>query len=331
MKIRLETIDILRGVTIFLVVVAHSSDNFLSDSFLKNFRMPLFFILSGYLFNYYKYENKFSTLLINKFNLLIIPYFSYAIFGLLIWSLREMLILHNSVNGLDNIFSFLYGNGENIKLNTPIWFLNCLFFSTLYLYAIIKLSYKINRKILYILLLLISFIGIYLNIFFILPWNLDVAMSAILFMYIGYSLKNKFFLLKDNFKTTYLILAITLFLISNYINGSIDMNRRLYGNIVLFYTSGFSGSYILCWCIHKKFFDFFYIKKFFIEAGQHSIVILGFHLPIILIIQKVSILLTNYQINFLFSSCIAISICIMLSKSFKNNFLLSYFFKGINK
>ncbi|QNF26185.1 hypothetical protein [Metabacillus elymi] len=43
---RLETIDIVRGITILLVVVGHTEAPVWLNGFLKYFRMPLFFLVS---------------------------------------------------------------------------------------------------------------------------------------------------------------------------------------------------------------------------------------------------------------------------------------------
>lgn len=56
---RLREIDIVRGITIFLVVLGHTGAAEVSEGLvseiLRGFRMPLFFMVSGYLFSSSKY------------------------------------------------------------------------------------------------------------------------------------------------------------------------------------------------------------------------------------------------------------------------------------
>lgn len=62
MENRIKTIDIAKGVEILLVVMGHSMQ---TGSYpmrvIWTFHMPLFFFLSGFCYNQYKYA--FSTLL----------------------------------------------------------------------------------------------------------------------------------------------------------------------------------------------------------------------------------------------------------------------------
>jgi acyltransferase len=54
---RIKHIDLVRGITILLVVAGHAGlPNSIHD-FLRNFRMPLFFIVTGFLFSKKYLEN----------------------------------------------------------------------------------------------------------------------------------------------------------------------------------------------------------------------------------------------------------------------------------
>src|SRR5690625_1160209 len=95
MNKRLKEIDIVRGLTIFLVVLGHSGFNSSSGilpDMLRDFRMPLFFIVSGYLFSTSKYLNDGNKLINDKFRSLIIPYISFAVVGSIIWYFS---LIHN--------------------------------------------------------------------------------------------------------------------------------------------------------------------------------------------------------------------------------------------
>lgn len=64
---RLKVIDMVRGITILLVVVGHAglTPAVLNDMF-RDFRLPLFFIVSGYLFSASRYFDNLKLLLRTK-------------------------------------------------------------------------------------------------------------------------------------------------------------------------------------------------------------------------------------------------------------------------
>src|SRR5699024_379830 len=128
MNKRLKEIDIVRGLTIFLVVLGHSGFNSSSGillDMLRDFRMPLFFIVSVYLFSTTKNLNDVNKLINDKFRLLIIPYISFAVVDSIIWYFS---LIHNdkSINLFEPLIRIW--EGKAIK-NPPIWFLLVLFFS----------------------------------------------------------------------------------------------------------------------------------------------------------------------------------------------------------
>lgn len=67
-------IDILKGIGIILVVIGHNSSGVLRN-FIYTFHMPLFFIISGFLFS----KKNIKDYLMNSFQRLLIPYFLFLI------------------------------------------------------------------------------------------------------------------------------------------------------------------------------------------------------------------------------------------------------------
>lgn len=119
LKERDYTIDSIKGFAILLVVWGHSIQFIKKDglSFFENgmfiiiysFHMPLFMMISGYLFYYSLYRLSTHTIITKRFLQLIIP--SIA------WFILESLIIGRNIN-----FS-------NIKYGAvfPFWFLSALF------------------------------------------------------------------------------------------------------------------------------------------------------------------------------------------------------------
>lgn len=331
MKQRMESIDIIRGITILLVVIAHSPDNFIGNSILKNFRMPLFFIVSGYLFSYIKYNKNFKLLLRDKFRTLIIPYFAFSILGGLLWSFKHIVIDYD-FSFTELLYGIINANGVFIKGNTPIWFLNCLFFTTIFLYIGLRFTNGVNKSR-QCLLIFFGFgvIGSLICRFIWLPWSIDVALVAALFMFIGFNLKQQNLLQKIPLNVTSLTIGILCFSFSSLSNVVIDMNGRVYGNLILFYLSGISGSFIVYWIIEKILIKFFFLNAMLKNIGKESLIILGFHaifIPILAISVSYFTNQTNFQGAFLFYSLISILMCKFISLLIRNSPIFLYLFKG---
>ena len=117
---RIDFIDIYKGIGIFLMILGHINLTSKIDYFIGAFHMPMFFLISGFLFkgennvNLYQYIKK-------KFNNLIIPYFSFGLFYYIIYAIINL-----------PKFSFqpllqLVTDNTNYPIGGAIWFLTALF------------------------------------------------------------------------------------------------------------------------------------------------------------------------------------------------------------
>ena len=79
---RNESLDILKGTGIILVVLAHIISRENINPFIYLFHMPLFFFVSGMTMYYsYKQDIKFKDYLSKKVKNILLPYFIFS----LIW------------------------------------------------------------------------------------------------------------------------------------------------------------------------------------------------------------------------------------------------------
>ena len=91
---RIEWIDLCKAIGIFLVVFTHRDTTVVSSVYIFGFHMPLFFFLSGVVFNYEKYTIKsFSK---SRFNGLIISYIFFYLITYVYW-----LFIERNVRQLD--------------------------------------------------------------------------------------------------------------------------------------------------------------------------------------------------------------------------------------
>lgn len=185
MKQRVQWIDTTKGIGMLLVILGH----FMNDNTLVNaiyiFHIPLFFIISGYLFSVNK-DNK--TFLESKLRGLVLPYFSLGIpiiAAQMIFGKEEFL--------QDGVINYIVQ-----QKYTTMWFLACLVIVNILAFILLKISSK-NRVILILAFLL--YLGGYVFTYILgkeanLPWNINTACVACLYFMVGYVLKKINFISK---------------------------------------------------------------------------------------------------------------------------------------
>lgn len=205
------------------------------------------FFLSGYVLSI---DGTFANFFRKKFLSLIKPFF---IFGILVILCNMIvgLITGNNYNFLENFFYML------IQLKgTParLWFIPCIFISTLICYFIVK-----NNKVGIIIFLLLNILA-WMNILIFkinFPWYVDTAIIACFFMIIGFIFKEKkvTFYMKSNKLIFLLIIYVFLVKLNSYF-GIVDIALNKYGNPFLFYINSMLGILICInislWIKNKK-------------------------------------------------------------------------------
>ena len=127
-KYRIEWIDMARGFGIILSIYGHLGYDLLT-SWIYSFHMPLFFFISGFLFNCRGMT--FIDFLKRKIKSLIIPYFFLGI------PMVFAYILQYSVFSLDGIVDLLFQFILQQRFLT-LWFISCLFVLNIVFFFISK-------------------------------------------------------------------------------------------------------------------------------------------------------------------------------------------------
>jgi|GEM_PF-144327 len=186
---RLHWIDALKGIGIILVVFAHHSLPIALDTYIFSFHMPLFFFISGFLFDFGKYAESAAGFVKGRFRSLIVPYFFFALLTCLFYFLLDTGFQPGVTNieffensALSGIYSILYALGPLVSYNPPLWFLSCLFVTELLFYGFAKKYYGEPGKLV-LWLTAAGIVGYLYSVYvpFRLPWNADVALAAVVF------------------------------------------------------------------------------------------------------------------------------------------------------
>lgn len=217
---RIEWIDTLRAIAIILVVFGHFySNNYLFFLLTSPIKIPLFFVITGFLFK----KKNFSDFNNSMFHNIIIP---WLVLTIPIYVLK--LIIHPSISiFIKDIFNLIIGQKG--------WYIPCLIVSEYLYYFINKIKTKEQIKIAVVLfcviigLLLKDYLGI-----------ISVSLVSQLFIYFGNVIKTNSKRLMPSIKTKeyryILIISSSLYLLLCFIsyifynNMVLDVHHNQYYN-----------------------------------------------------------------------------------------------------
>jgi fucose 4-O-acetylase-like acetyltransferase len=282
-KQRIEWIDIAKGLGIIMVIAGHTIALRYSQ-WLYAFHLPLFFFLSGLVYNQLKYNNYvfFAKVKAKQILLPWVVFFLIAlIFCLIIPQWRENLSIHQ-------ILVELYTTNSNNIQNSSIWYLICMFVAFNLFYFTNKIKHTKNAIALFILAAIL-FLWIkkilLLSSTFIplpgarLPFKMDSAMLALVFLAVANWNKDRFMKFVSAWKYGWggaILLAVVLFGASVF-NGWTNMNSLDCGRIpLLYYPIAFLGIFVVC--IFSKLISetkIIHLKKILTIYGKESLVIFG--------------------------------------------------------
>ncbi len=210
---RLKYIDIARGIAMFIIVFGHtisatSAHSYAIYRILFFINVPIFFVLSGYMFRVKEGES-FWKFVRNKFLRIMLPYFFWALLFLVPYFIfgKDIINQFSQESSFDiwtQIGNVFYGNGVNnaLKQNGPLWFLPALFMTeVLFYYVIYSVKNKKMEVITFVATLIIGFLCTLFVEKIYLPWGLNSALTIGSFFYFGYLLKE--WQILDRLKTEY--------------------------------------------------------------------------------------------------------------------------------
>lgn len=290
-------IDVTKGIGILLVILGHNNFDQSFLTIIHAFNMPLFFFISGYLFHYEKYKQQPNYFISQRFKRLVVPYFVTNIIILCTFILLFFFKLgpFNNRPALKPLIGVFYGNGAPLNpptmftnlLNVPSWFLLGLFCASLILYII---AYSQEKHGLFgssLLCFLVVLFGFKISKSVFLPWSFDIACVSMIFMFPGYLFNYYKVNWLNNYKVNWLdnnsknnfydfsFLLLLLVIIS--VNESVDMNTRLYSNLLFFSITGLLGTYLIIRLAKNISKKETFLTKILAYFGKNSIIVLLYH------------------------------------------------------
>lgn len=308
-KVNFESVDIVKGIAIILVMIGHSTmfnnikDLTLLNVFIYSFHMPLFFIVGGFFLK--------DTINLKKVSKrLLMPFFLASIFWVFVASfLVQLPTYFRSAELYPLKYSFIEQAIKFLKavffatridiVGTGLWFLVALFFGRVIwylLHTVLKLKVSLGY------LLIIFGVNVLIYYYLSLPesrfyWMWPQSILAYLFLLFRNYFYKSNAINKFSFLDVFVLSIISVFIIKW--NGRVDMASFKLNNYFAFMLTAVFAFII----IYKlSFFIEKYsklLKPFLTWCGKHSLSIFLVH-PFLLAIVPY-ILMANFNVKDVYS------------------------------
>ena len=286
-KERIGYFDLMKGVCIILVVIAHCYDalgvkveNERVWSMLEHLRMPLYFFLSGMFFKEY---DSAVTFVVKKFNRLIVPFLFFAVVSVI-----PLIVVGDvplTVGGVKGHITWM------LKYAGYLWFLRTLFVANILYYICNKVLSGCREHIKVIVLCVIVAMGWIVNSY--LPqddvWRRDysalvsvvTSMMVFPFFYVASQMKQVLANIVDIAKWKTSVMGVLMLAISamSAHGGVYLMYAKVDIGVIGFYVASFSAIFaVMSACVlMRKVLSRGYVNY----VGRYSIIVYLTHMPII--------------------------------------------------
>ena len=233
--IRLDYIDIFRGLGIIMMIMGHIGFGDVFDYFIHAFHMPMFFFVSGFFFTS-KPSDKVKTIdyIKGKCKALLVPYCFFGIFHFIIFCMMQ-----RTGEEWETLVHLLFINTTGLPIAGALWFLTAIFFTNVIYFLLDR--YISDNRLKTALVIILSLAG---NIApkllpFRLPYALDISFVGIGLFHIAYILRqqmeNKY--IEKMFQLNKVVWFISAVLVTAliFVNGYVNMRTGLYAFIPLFW------------------------------------------------------------------------------------------------
>lgn len=262
---RLLWLDMARGVAMLFIIIGHCDGipQILRHA-IFSFHVPLFFILSGYV-----YRKKEKSIW-KDFKQLIIPYIISVCFVIIfnVWGSRTV-----DPSAIKNIVkTALYGYGSvygDIGMIGALWFLPAMFIARRLMNFVFSLELREIHRFLAMLFLLI--LGVRIGAIVWVPMNVDIAMVAAGFMYIGYLLRERNISLKKD-----IVVGCLFIWFAAVKAGEMEWSSRMYEPWMSNFVGAVAGSIIILY-LCQKMEAVTIVRKGLSFVGTHTILLLCIH------------------------------------------------------
>lgn len=240
---RIKWVDTAKALGIFLVFWGHllsggSPIAIVIKKVIYSFHMPMYFILSGYVFK--NNTSSFGAYIDSKIKRILLPALFLYLLSLPIYFMMGIDYSKESVGSILEPVFFLYGR---CAYNSPVWFFICIF-EVLLVVRLLRIKTDDSKKLMLVIVssLILSYV------FYLLDWKyfklfgLDKCVLGLFFFSIGIFL-NRCLYEKDLLKVALASLPIWIIL-GIIVQPQVFMYGMELGNFWLYIVSAISGSLV---------------------------------------------------------------------------------------
>ena len=283
----------LRGFAMVCVIFGHPkyvpSD---IEMWIYSFHMPLFFMISGSLFRYEKYDSLRSCLA-DQAKKLLVPYTCLYLICTPLWYVNRKVLGSNAHSVIDVLVGGLYTNQDlAVQSNGALWFLPALFLTISGYWLICDLQAKGKANLAGVIGA--CFLAGTLSSYFMrvpMPWHISALPMTIVFFHAGNALLIISFLdskndelingLSPSAASLLIVCLLAVGTAAAFANGKISVHANSYKDIALALVSIFAlsiGLALLFMHLPKM--------KALSYIGANSIVFLAFHVPVLRFLEN---------------------------------------------
>lgn len=292
---RLDYLDAVKGLGILLVVFAHVNYTPGALIYAYSFHMPLFFVVSGILFDKARY-GKFSAFAVHKLKSLICPYVLFSVVTMLCSLVMDIMGgCFSYVDILSDLWQIVLSRGSQTIAHAALWFLTCLFVVEMIYFFLAKLS-KVWIAVISGMLAVLGWImesdllPLGQAPF---PWSLDSAFFCMGFFALGNlfsdRIKNTVNRVKESKYALLICLVVAIGCLAvqlpvAFLNGKVSVGSKILRNGFLLYITGIFGtvSFMALGVLLEK-------SNFLCYCGRNSLYILCIHWIAFLAVQVLTV------------------------------------------
>lgn len=238
-KERLKTVDIAKGIGIILVVWAHASGP--GSNWIYQFHMPLFFLISGYLFNS---KTTIKEFVVRKIKSLYLPFVIWNLVIILLRTLRNLLTSSPTASyTIKAVIKTVLLLDKDSQFFGATWFLGALFIiSVLYKCCDVIIEWKYKRVVILLIFMLLAAFGFAVS----LPYFLSRTLILGMFFAFGHVVREQKERLKNQDKLVATMICFILFMFIAT-HQTVSMGHNTYSNPIMFVLGACMASYFTIW------------------------------------------------------------------------------------
>ncbi len=286
---RIDSVDILRAVGIIVMVMGHVGFGGKFDRYIHTFHMPLFFLISGYLFRK-KLNVSVGRQIASKAKRLLVPYVVYGVINFVFW-----LFLVKTSEDLwwSPLLRMVTYNTEKLPICGALWFLSSMFFAETVYIILDRVFKKSFARTTVVLLIAIGTSFAENATGYRLPLAIDTSLVCMGFLEIG-RLYKKFIETREqkaNKPLTIFFSGLVLLACNGvlaFVNDYVNIKSGWYGIVPLFWLNAVMGTFALALFViwfTKITKENNRLRNMLSYVGRNSMIFLGLNQLVILIVS----------------------------------------------